>query len=142
MFSSPTLFSVIHSDHNGPSPTRPNFPDPPQPVFHAMEKCFAIFPHNGKNVSTLWKTLQNLIFSSIFRRATACSPRQIAPSPSVSNFQPHSQINLSINLKTRWPSSCKHHHLPPAQILNYGTDPGISHMGQALGRANPPGEPW
>ena len=26
------------------------------PVFHTMEKCFAIFPHNGKNVSTLWKT--------------------------------------------------------------------------------------
>ncbi len=25
-------------------------------VFHSMEKCFAIFPHNGKNVSTLWKT--------------------------------------------------------------------------------------
>ncbi len=25
-------------------------------VFHTMEKVFAIFPHNGKNVSTLWKT--------------------------------------------------------------------------------------
>ena len=23
--------------------------------FHTMEKCFTIFPHNGKNVSTLWK---------------------------------------------------------------------------------------
>ncbi len=25
-------------------------------VFHSMEKVFADFPHNGKNVSTLWKT--------------------------------------------------------------------------------------
>ena len=24
--------------------------------FHTMEKVFGIFPHNGKNVSTLWKT--------------------------------------------------------------------------------------
>jgi len=24
--------------------------------FHAMEKLSAIFPHNGKNLSTLWKT--------------------------------------------------------------------------------------
>ena len=24
--------------------------------FHSMEKCFAIFPHNGKYLSTLWKT--------------------------------------------------------------------------------------
>jgi general secretion pathway protein K len=27
--------------------------------FHTMEKCFAIFPHNGKNVSTVWKTLES-----------------------------------------------------------------------------------
>ena len=26
-------------------------------IFHSMEKCFAIFPHNGKLFSTLWKTL-------------------------------------------------------------------------------------
>ena len=25
-------------------------------VFHSMENIFADFPHNGKNVSTLWKT--------------------------------------------------------------------------------------
>ena len=25
-------------------------------VFHTMEKLFGIFPHNGKNVSTVWKT--------------------------------------------------------------------------------------
>ena len=25
-------------------------------VFHSMENFFAIFPHNGKNFSTLWKT--------------------------------------------------------------------------------------
>jgi len=24
--------------------------------FHTMEKVFGIFPHNGKNVSTVWKT--------------------------------------------------------------------------------------
>ncbi len=27
--------------------------------FHTMENFFAIFPHNGKNVSTLWKTFCN-----------------------------------------------------------------------------------
>ncbi len=26
------------------------------PFFHTMEKVFAIFPHNGKTFSTLWKT--------------------------------------------------------------------------------------
>jgi len=25
-------------------------------VFHSMENFSAIFPHNGKNVSTVWKT--------------------------------------------------------------------------------------
>ena len=25
-------------------------------VFHSMENFFVIFPHNGRNVSTLWKT--------------------------------------------------------------------------------------
>ncbi len=25
-------------------------------IFHAMEKLLPFFPHNGKNVSTLWKT--------------------------------------------------------------------------------------
>ena len=28
--------------------------------FHAMEKVFAVFPHNGKNVSTLWKNSSRL----------------------------------------------------------------------------------
>ncbi len=26
--------------------------------FHSMENFFAIFPHNGRNVSTLWKTVE------------------------------------------------------------------------------------
>lgn len=25
-------------------------------IFHTMEKLFGISPHNGKNVSTVWKT--------------------------------------------------------------------------------------
>ena len=41
----------------------------PRPtVFHAMEKCFAIFPHNGKNVSTLWKKRPD--FSTLWK--TVC----------------------------------------------------------------------
>ena len=27
-------------------------------VFHTMENFFAIFPHNGKNVSTVWKNFE------------------------------------------------------------------------------------
>ena len=33
---------------------RGSFPDPP--FFHTMENIFAVFPHNGKKFSTLWKT--------------------------------------------------------------------------------------
>jgi hypothetical protein len=39
-------------------------------IFHTMEKCFAIFPHNGKNVSTLWKT-------SDFRMTRARRPQDV-----------------------------------------------------------------
>ena len=28
------------------------------PFFHTMENVFAIFPHNGKLFSTLWKTFE------------------------------------------------------------------------------------
>jgi len=38
--------------------------------FHAMEKLSAIFPHNGKNVSTVWKTC----FQGCFRGFSGCSP--------------------------------------------------------------------
>ena len=38
--------------------------------FHAMEKLFAVFPHNGKNSSTLWKTL----ILGCFRGFGGCSP--------------------------------------------------------------------
>jgi hypothetical protein len=36
------------------------FPAPEKSArfFHTMEKVFAIFPHNGKNVSTVWKTFE------------------------------------------------------------------------------------
>jgi len=34
-------------------------------VFHTMEKDFGIFPHNGKNVSTLWKTLFSVCFQGL-----------------------------------------------------------------------------
>ena len=37
--------------------------------FHTMEKVFGIFPHNGKNVSTLWKTR----FLRLFSRVLGCS---------------------------------------------------------------------
>ena len=38
--------------------------------FHTMEKLFAVFPHNGKNVSTVWKTR----FSGCFQGFSDCSP--------------------------------------------------------------------
>jgi hypothetical protein len=33
------------------------FPAPEKSArfFHTMEKVFAVFPHHGKNVSTVWK---------------------------------------------------------------------------------------
>ena len=38
-----------------------------------MEKCFAIFPHNGKNVSTLWKTFCALACAAAAASAAAAS---------------------------------------------------------------------
>ena len=48
----------------------------PAEVFHTMEKFFAIFPHNGKNVSTVWKTFPD--------------PRPLNPEPCslIPNMQP------------------------------------------------------
>ena len=40
-----------------------------------MEKCFAIFPHNGKNVSTLWKTFILLLLGTFATQA------QLGPYP-------------------------------------------------------------
>lgn len=44
-------------------------------IFHAMEKVSAIFPHHGKYVSTLWKTLVLLAISPLAAQA------QLGPYP-------------------------------------------------------------
>ena len=50
-----------------------------------MEKCFAVFPHNGKNVSTLWKTFLQLSFfilHSSFLLVPPASAGWLEPTPS------------------------------------------------------------
>ena len=48
---------------------------PPRRLFHSMENFFEIFPHNGKNVSTLWKTF----FPALFLLAAAARADLTAP---------------------------------------------------------------
>ena len=56
-FENKTYFLPIPSDdEKGARPPAPDAGVRGSRVFHAMENFFAIFPHNGKNVSTLWKT--------------------------------------------------------------------------------------
>jgi tetratricopeptide (TPR) repeat protein len=44
-------------------------------IFHTMEKCFANFPHYGKNVSTLWKT------SVLLLALASAAKAQLGPYP-------------------------------------------------------------
>ena len=61
-------FGALRATRGGPGP-RPDFStvwkkvfhsvETPGHFFHTMEKVFAIFPHNGKNVSTVWKNRES-----------------------------------------------------------------------------------
>ena len=78
-------FLIAHSPPTAAPPPRHNSPlVSGAPFFHTMEKCFATFPHNGKNVSTLWKngpvfSTQWKIFSPFFHTMEKCFPRYGKP---------------------------------------------------------------
>ena len=60
--------------------------------FHTMEKCFAIFPHNGKMFSTVWKTLPALAAVALL----GCSK----PEPQVPALPQDQEFAISATLST------------------------------------------
>ena len=55
-------------------------------IFHTMEKSSAIFPHNGKKFSTLWKTFPRpfqffILNFSFFILAAPAARAQLGPYP-------------------------------------------------------------
>ena len=63
----------------------------PHPLFHTVEKCFAIFPHNGKLFSTLWKTFFSTLFllATIARAALPEPPELPFPLPTAADLTIH-----------------------------------------------------
>ncbi len=48
--------------------------------FHSVEKCFPLFPHNGKTFSTLWKTLPAALFLALAGCSKPAPPPPELPS--------------------------------------------------------------